>query len=195
MGGAPLPRTSVSARKSHCTFFSPEKLARTVTYFSIWIRQWGVRINLTTSILSFSWPPTRKVARERKRAPRAGHLSSRVAIFINGAFTKLTRSKGPVIVYRRGKDLGQNKVKFSRYPLWMLLHWSDPPNNFWWLSQAPLPPPPSSFSKQIWVIPPLNPSEVFRDPSFWVLSYDWSPFCSPKNLAIPPKIPLLHPRE
>ena len=39
-----------------------------------------------------------------------------MAIFINGAFTKLTRFKGPVIVYRRGKDLGQNKVKFSRYP-------------------------------------------------------------------------------
>ena len=32
MSGAPLPRTSVSARKSHCTFFfSPEKLARSLT--------------------------------------------------------------------------------------------------------------------------------------------------------------------
>ena len=29
--------------------------------------------NLTTSILSFSSPPARKVTRERKRAPRAGH--------------------------------------------------------------------------------------------------------------------------
>ena len=30
--------------------------------------------NLTTSILSFSSSPARKVTRERKRAPRAGHL-------------------------------------------------------------------------------------------------------------------------
>ena len=32
----------------------------------------------------------------------------------------------------------------------------------------------SSFSKQIWVVHPLNPSKVFSDPPFWVLSYDWS---------------------
>ena len=30
--------------------------------------------NLTTSILSFSSPPARKVTRERNRAPRVGHL-------------------------------------------------------------------------------------------------------------------------
>ena len=30
--------------------------------------------NLTTSILSFSSPPARKVTRDRERAPRAGHL-------------------------------------------------------------------------------------------------------------------------
>ena len=48
----------------------------------------------------------------------------------------------------------------------------------------------SSFSKQIWVVPPLNPSKVFSDNPFWVLSYDWSPhFDSPRNQAIPPKIP------
>ena len=38
--------------------------------------------------------------------------------------------KGPVIIYHWGEgaeDLGLNKVKFSRSPLWMLLHWSDPP--------------------------------------------------------------------
>ena len=48
-----------------------------------------------------------------------------------------------------------------------------PPNNFWWLSRSPPPPSPphhmSSFSKQIWVVPPLNPSKVFSDPPFWVL--------------------------
>ena len=76
--------------------------------------------------------------------------------------------KGPVIIYRRGRvrggggeDLGLQKEKFSRSPLWMLLHWSDPPNNIWWLSRIP---PMSSFSAQIWVVPPLNPSKVFSDP-------------------------------
>ena len=38
------------------------------------IRKENTRNNLTTSILSFSSPPARKVTRERKRAPRAGHL-------------------------------------------------------------------------------------------------------------------------
>ena len=60
-----------------------------------------------------------------------------------------------------------------------------PPNNFWWLSRSPLM---SSFYKQIWVVPPLNSSKVFGDPPFWVLSYDWSPFCSPKDQVILPKI-------
>ena len=49
-----------------------------------------------------------------------------------------------------------------------------PPNNFWWLSRSP-PPLLSSFSKRIWVVPPLNPSKDFSDPPFWVLSYDRSP--------------------
>ena len=77
----------------------------------------------------------------------------------------------------RGEDLGLNKVKFSRSPLWMLVHWSDPPNNVWWPSRSPHPHM-SSFSKEIWVVPPLNPSKVFSDPHFWVLSYDWSPLKS-----------------
>ena len=50
----------------------------------------------------------------------------------------------------------------------MLLHWSDPATNFWWLSWFPPPPSPapmSSFSKHIWVIP------------LWIL---------PKFSAIPP---------
>ena len=46
----------------------------------------------------------------------------------------------------------------------------------------------SSFSEQIWVVPPLNPSKVFSDPPSWVLSYDWSPLFSPQNRVIPPKI-------
>ena len=51
-----------------------------------------------------------------------------------------------------------------------------PPNNVWWLSWFPPPPPPMSlFSKLIWVLPPLNPSKVFSDPLFWVLSYNWTP--------------------
>ena len=57
---------------------------------------------------------------------------------------------------------------------------------------SPPPPPPpatiSSFSKQIWVVPYLNPSKVFSDSPFWVLSYDWCPFFSPQNQVIPPKI-------
>ena len=36
------------------------------------------------------------------------------------------------------------------------------------------PPAMSSFSKEIWVVHPLNPSKVFSDPPFWALSYDWS---------------------
>ena len=38
------------------------------------IRKGNSLNNLTTSILSVSSPPARKVTRERKRAPRAGHL-------------------------------------------------------------------------------------------------------------------------
>ena len=48
----------------------------------------------------------------------------------------------------------------------------------------------SSFSKQIWVIPPLNPSKDFSDPPFWVLSYYWSPpFVLLKILWFPPQNP------
>ena len=45
----------------------------------------------------------------------------------------------------------------------------------------------SSFSKQIWVVHPLNPSKVFSDPPFWVLSYDWSLLLFSYNQVIPPK--------
>ena len=81
-------------------------------------------------------------------------------------------------------DLGLNKVKFSRSHLWNVtsLTWS-PLITFDDFGDPP--PPMSSFSKQIWVVPPLNSSKGFSDPPFWVLSYDWSPFCSPKNQVIP----------
>ena len=51
-----------------------------------------------------------------------------------------------------------------------------PLNNIWWLSR--FPPPNNVFIFQANLIvppPPLNPSKVFSDPPFWVLSYDWSP--------------------
>ena len=50
-----------------------------------------------------------------------------------------------------------------------------PPNNFWWLSRSPPPTPTCLLFKEVRVVPPLNPSKVFSDPPFWVLSYDWSP--------------------
>ena len=45
-------------------------------------------------------------------------------------------------------------------------------------------PAMSSFSKQIWVVPPLNPYLVFSDPPFWVLSYDWSPLNNDRSLLL-----------
>ena len=38
-------------------------------------------------------------------------------------------TKCSVVIYRLGGsvDLGLNKLKFSRSPFWMLLHWIDPP--------------------------------------------------------------------
>ena len=72
----------------------------------------------------------------------------------------------------RGEDLGLNKVKSSRSPLWMLCplitfdDFRDPLHVF--IFQANMSGPP-----------PLNPTKVFSDPPFWVLSNDWSPllFC------------------
>ena len=50
----------------------------TILYFIFFavkkIRKENSLNNLTTSILSFSSPPARKVTRERNRAPRVGHL-------------------------------------------------------------------------------------------------------------------------
>ena len=47
----------------------------------------------------------------------------------------------------------------------------------------------SSFSKRIWVVPPLNPSKVFNYPPFGFSVTIDPPFCFPKNQVIPPKIP------
>ena len=75
----------------------------------------------------------------------------------------------------RVEDLGLNKVKFSRSPLWILLHWitfddfRDP------LSPHSPSPTMSSFSKKIWVVPSLNPSKVSGDPPFVLLKIKWSP--------------------
>ena len=49
----------------------------------------------------------------------------------------------------------------------------------------------SSFSKQILVVPPLNPSKIFSDPLFLFLSYDWSPLVN----WSPPKMPLSRPDD
>ena len=84
-----------------------------------------------------------------------------------------------------GGNLGLNKVKLSQSPFECYFTAVIPPNNFWWLLRSP-PAPPSSFSKQIWVIPPLNPSEVFNDPPFWVLSYDCSPLLFSQKSSDPP---------
>ena len=46
----------------------------------------------------------------------------------------------------------------------------------------------SSLSKEIGVVPPLNPSEVFGDPPFGFSVTTDPPFCSPKNQVITPKI-------
>ena len=67
----------------------------------------------------------------------------------------MSRDRSLFIAGGGSEDFGLNKVKFSRSLLWMLLHWGDPPNKFWWLSRsrAPPPPPMPSYSRQIWVAP------------------------------------------
>ena len=107
----------------------------------------------------------------------------------NGIDLPWQHNKGPIIIYRRGEGGGFGAKQGEIQPIPPLKCYSTeviPPNNFWWLWRfPPRPPHMSSFSKQIWVVPPLNSSKVFSDLPFWVLSYDWSPFCSPKNQVIP----------
>ena len=121
----------------------------TMLYFSFFcgkkIRKENSLNNLTTSILSFSSPPARKVTRERKRAPRGGQLPRGWQFSLISRVHWCVHKPGlrdrSLFIAGGGEDLGQNKVQLNRYTLWMLLHWSDPPNSFWWLSQS-YPPPP-----------------------------------------------------
>ena len=77
---------------------------------------------------------------------------------------------------RRGEGFGAKQGEI--YPI--------PPLNVTSLKWSPLitfddfrnPPLHVIISKQIWAVPPLNPSKVFSDP----------PFCSPKNQVIPAKL-------
>ena len=85
------------------------------------------------------------------------------------------------------EDLGLNKAKFSRFHCECYFTEVIHPNNIWWLSRSP--PPMSSFTKRIWVVPPLNPSKVFNYPPFGFSFTIDPPFCFPKNQVIPPKIP------
>ena len=68
--------------------------------------------------------------------------------------------------------------------LWMLLHWSDPPNNIWWLSRSPpchffifqanlSGPPSESLPSFQWS--PLFGSQLRLIPLFVLLKIKWSP--------------------
>ena len=131
-----------------------------------------------------------------KRFNRVNRLKATV-----GALPKLPWSPRPRAVWRQakegviiypqgGEDLGLNMLKFSRSPLWMLLHWSDLPNNFWWLSRPPLHvfifqanlsgPPSESFQSFQWSVF----SQFRLIPLFVLLKIKWSP---PKILRPPPQ--------
>ena len=100
------------------------------------------------------------------------------------------------IAWGGGRDLALNKVKFSRSSLCMLLHWSDPPINIWWLSRSPRPM--SSFSKQIWVVPLWILLKFSVIPPFGFAVTTDPHFCSPKSQVIYSKIlrpPLPHPED
>ena len=95
-----------------------------------------------------------------------------------------------------GLALGLNKVKFSQSPLWILLHWSDPPDNIWWLSRSSPPsphvfifqanlsgPPSESFQSFQWS--PLLGSHLRLIPTFVLLKVKWSP----PHKSFPPPLP------
>ena len=83
------------------------------------------------------------------------------------------------------EDLGLNKVKFSRFPLWMLLKWS-PQTTFDDFCNPPLILHfPNKFSAPpIWILRKFS-----AIPPFGFLVTTDPPFCSPKNQVIPPIIP------
>ena len=99
-------------------------------------------------------------------------------------------NKGPVIIYRLAGSGGFGaKLRWNLADPPFECYFTEvppppPPKNVWWLSRSPTT---SSFSKQTWVVPPLNPSKVLSDSPFWVLCNGWPPFCSPKNQVIPLK--------
>ena len=78
------------------------------------------------------------------------------------------------------------KVKFSRSPLECYFTEVILPNNIWWLSRSP--PPMSSFSKKIWVVPLWIPPKFSAIPPFGFSVATDPPFCSPKNQVIPSNI-------
>ena len=85
-----------------------------------------------------------------------------------------------------GEDLRLNKVKFSRSPLECYFTEVILPNNIWWLSRSP--PPMSSFSKKIWVVPLWILPMFSAIPPFGFSVATDPPFCSPKNQVIPSNI-------
>ena len=104
---------------------------------------------------------------------------------------------GPVIIYRRGLGEGGFEAKQGEiYPI--------PPLNVSSLKWSHLitfddfrdPPPMSSFSKQIWVVSPLNPSKTFSDlPLLGSQLRLISPLVLPKIKWSPLKSPSLPPGD
>ena len=110
--------------KPNCVYLFKQKPVKVSTFSLYFIikgveDKWMIRSTAETN----NWNWKRYNARRGKR-------------FINWSFWTLKLSnkfKGPVIIYRGGRggvgveDLGLSKVKFSRSPLWMLIHRSYPP--------------------------------------------------------------------
>ena len=108
-----------------------------------------------------------------------------------GGFVRLASAahlvlhKGPVIIYwGGGGDLGLNKAKFSRFPLWLLFYRSDPPlitfDDFRdplphvFIFQANLSGPPSE-SFQSFQQSPLLGSQLRLIPPFVLPKIKWPP--------------------
>ena len=86
-----------------------------------------------------------------------------------------------------GGDIGLNKVKFSRSPPFECYFTEViAPNNFWWFSRPP-PPPRLHFPSKFEWSPLLNPSKVFSDLRFWIISDDWFPILFSQKSSDPLK--------